>query len=81
MKLAVRYLAQLRHAVGSGGEEVELPGPLSVRELLAALAARRPALLTPALLVFVGDEQAEPERQLRDGDEVTLLTPVAGGGA
>jgi len=34
----------------------------------------------PAILLFVGDEQVGPETvPLRDGDVVTVLTPMAGG--
>jgi molybdopterin converting factor small subunit len=31
------------------------------------------------ILVFVNDEQMEPGVELKDGDIVTLLSPIAGG--
>jgi molybdopterin converting factor small subunit len=92
VKVTVRYLAQLRAATGAAAEEVELPRPCSVQELVLRLAdrhgdaARR--LLTganghlqTAVLLFLGDDQvgAPGETMLRDGDVLTLLTPVAGG--
>lgn len=92
MKVAVRYLAQLKPAAGGLGEQVEVPSPCSVEELLAHLAHRHgPALRDllldaagrrqPTILVFVGDVQVAPGEpaQLRDGDVLTLLSPMAGG--
>jgi molybdopterin converting factor small subunit len=90
MIVGVRYLAQLRRLAGCTAEQIELPDPCTAAGLVAALVDRHPAL-QPALvdehgqvrrtiLVFVGDEQAGPDRLLGDGDEVTLLTPIAGGG-
>jgi molybdopterin converting factor small subunit len=93
MKVRVRYLAQLKQAAGLGAETVELEGPCAAREFVANLAERhggplRGLLLTPGgqvqptILIFVGDEQvaAGASEALRDGDEVTLLSPIAGGG-
>ena len=91
MKVAVRYMAQLRQAAGAACEQVELDRPCSVGELLTRLADRhggpfRDLLLDaggrvrPAVLLFVGDEQVGPGRAgLGDGDVVTVLTPMAGG--
>lgn len=92
MRITVRYAAQVRHAAGRADERVELDGPCSVSALVRLLAARHgsplrelildpPGQPHPALLLFVGDEQVEPGREptLRDGDEVTLLAPMAGG--
>jgi molybdopterin converting factor small subunit len=92
MHVAVRYLAQLKQAAGSAGEQVEVPSPCSAEELLKHLAqlhgdTLRDLLLDaagkrqPTILVFVGDVQVAPgdSAQLRDGDVVTLLSPMAGG--
>jgi molybdopterin synthase catalytic subunit len=88
MKVRVRYLTQLKQAAGTGAEEIELPGPCVVEQLLAHLAERhaplRRLLLSggrpqPTILVFVGDEQVAPSAALGEGAEVTLLSPVAGG--
>jgi molybdopterin converting factor small subunit len=92
MHVAVRYRAQLKQAAGSAGEQVEVPSPCSIEELLTHLAGRHGAALRgllfdaagkrqPTILVFVGDVQVAPGEaaQLRDGDVVTLLSPMAGG--
>ncbi len=89
MNIAVRYLAQMRGLAGRSLQSVDLPGPCTVAELVAVLVERQPSLKTalldgagrprPGVLVFVGDEQVGPDRPLRDGDEVSFLTPIAGG--
>ncbi len=89
MRVAVRYVAQARHAAGVLAEEVELDRPCTVEEFVVRLADRREALrpllvadgggVRPTVLLFVGEEQVEPRRALRDGDVVTVLSPMAGG--
>lgn len=90
MNVVVRYLAQLRQAAGTTGEALALPSGQTVAGLLAELARRQPplrALLLDeagmprrSLLVFVGDRQVVFGQVLTEGDEVTLMTPIAGGG-
>jgi len=85
MRVTVRYMAQVKRATGVASEEVELPEGCSLRDLLACLAERHGEplrqLFGPALLIFVGDEQANPAEPvaLTDGAEVTVLAPMAGG--
>jgi len=92
MRVQVRYMAQLRSAAGLAGESVELDGPRSAFDLMAYVAMRHGEALRrlllggdgrpqPAILVFVGDAQVTPEDAvpLKEGDVVTLLSPVAGG--
>ena len=88
MNVVVRYLAQLRQAAGRAEERLDLPGGSSVSDLVKHLGGRdgrlRGVLLDGgeargSLLLFVGDEQASRDRILQDGDEVTLMTPIAGG--
>jgi molybdopterin converting factor small subunit len=52
-----------------------------VAGLLDALAADQPALAPalPSALPVVAGAHATRERPLREGDEVALLIPVAGG--
>ena len=92
MKLSVSYLAQLKMAAGTAGDEVDLAAPQPAGSVLAALAQRRgdsfrQLLLTqggelqPALLLFLGDEQISSADVVprRDGDVLTVLSPMAGG--
>jgi len=92
IRISVRYMAQLKQGAGVTCEEIALSAPCSMRDLLLALADRhgtslRSLLLTadgslqPTILVFVNDEQvsANDGPALKDGDIVTLLSPIAGG--
>jgi molybdopterin converting factor small subunit len=85
-------MAQARQAAGRADEQVDIDRPCSVQDLIVGLASRhgdplRRLLLDdrgsvqPALLLFVGDEQVDPAGAvpLRDGDVVTVLSPMAGG--
>lgn len=84
MKITVRYFAQLRERAGVEGEEILWTDPQpTVGRLREHLAARSTALgaalLSETLLVAVNREYASPGAVLRDGDEVALFPPVAGG--
>src|SRR5262249_13619867 len=46
---------------------------------LSALLLTATGQLQPTILTFIGDDQANRDAVLRDGDIVTLLTPIAGG--
>jgi MoaD family protein len=92
MTVTVQYMAQVRQAAGVAAEEVPLEAPCPVQALLARLAERHgeafrrlvlgpSGQLHPTILVFVGDRQVEDgtHETLRDGDCVTVLSPMAGG--
>ena len=90
MRVNVLYMTQIRRSAGRATEAVESAGPLTLLELLRTLAERHGAgfrglLLDEteeprkSLLFFVGDEHADLQRSLRDGDAVTILAPMAGG--
>jgi molybdopterin converting factor small subunit len=92
MTITVHYTAQLRHAAGLASEPIEVPAAATVADLLTLLVQRHGPVLGGLLLaangrpeetvlVFVGDEQVGPGSAtlLREGDTVTLLSPIAGG--
>jgi len=92
MRVTVRYSAQAREAAGAASEEVELDSERTVRELLVRVARAHGSPLRgfllredgaphPSVLVVVGDEQVRVDdpRALKDGDVVSLWTPISGG--
>jgi molybdopterin converting factor small subunit len=89
MRVLVRLQAQIKQAAGTGVAEVNVPGGASVEVAVCRLVDVYPGLgrlllastgrLQPTLLVFRGDEQAGPDDVLAEGDELTLLAPMAGG--
>ncbi|MBP3673681.1 MAG: MoaD/ThiS family protein [Oscillospiraceae bacterium] len=51
----------------------------SVREVFEGLSPRIPLGTLKSCVVLVGGKPANQRTKLRDGDEVSLLPPVAGG--
>ena len=90
MHVTVHYFAQLRRAAGCTVESVDVAPGCTIAALLGRLGALhgnavRTLLVGadgtphPSLLVFVGEQPAELPQPLREGDQVTILTPMAGG--
>ncbi len=90
MKITIKYSAQIAQAADASSETVELEAPCTVRELVERIAKERGGRFRdlvlggegkPVVLLAVGDEQVrwEDERRLREGDEVSLLSPISGG--
>lgn len=91
MGITLNYMGQLKNAVGTGSEELDL-GPCSLVELIAELSRRhgesfRKLVCTPdgkpqsSILVCIGEEQVPVNEStvVQDGDDVTVLTPISGG--
>jgi len=84
MKITVRYFALLRELMGRDSEVLtwDAAEP-TVERLRRHLADRDPAgaalLRGGSLLVAVNREYAAADTGLRDGDELALFPPVAGG--
>ena len=90
MQLTVHYFAQLKRAAGVSSETVMVDPGATLAKLVQRLGqehgdAFRAMVLDAAgqpqrtLLYAVGDEQADLEHVLREGDVVTILAPMAGG--
>lgn len=81
MLLNVLYFAHVRERVGLASESLELPAGATVAEAVAVLVARYPALapLMPTVRVAVDGEFVASAHLLRDGAELVLIPPVAGG--
>ena len=81
MKIQVRYFAVVRERLGRDGETIELPAGADAGHALDELAERH-ALLRPLLRylqIAVNQETVAASHPLRDGDELALIPPVAGG--
>ncbi len=92
MPITLQYETLLKRAAGVRSETVDVDGPQDVRDLIVQIAGRRgdplQSLLVDAagevrssVLIFVGDRQvaAGDSPPLRDGDVVTLMSPISGG--
>ena len=90
MQITIRYMSQIKRAAACSSECVDIRDGSSLTDLLVHVAhqhgdAFRGMLLDDAstprksLLYFVGEEHADVSRPLKHGDEVTILSPMAGG--
>lgn len=78
---AITVEVRLGARLGPGRRSVRLPAGATVADLLAALApelGRSPSDLA-GVAVAVDGEVAGRERELRDGESLALILPVAGG--
>ena len=79
MCVRVRLFASYREQAGTTHLELPLAAGARVRDLVAVLGARIPALLAAPGLVAVNHTYVQPDFELHDGDEAALIPPVSGG--
>lgn len=74
------FFAAYRDVLGTAEAEIELPEGASVGDLVQVIRRRPGGDGIPASpAVAVNREYSGPDRQLRDGDEVAFIPPIAGG--
>jgi molybdopterin converting factor small subunit/GNAT superfamily N-acetyltransferase len=81
MTIQLLFFAQARERAGSGQATLELPHGSRVRDALARIRERYPALaeLMPHLAVAMNQRLVGPEEAIVEGAELALLPPVSGG--
>lgn len=81
MRVRVLLFAVYRDLAGADELPIEVPDGATVRDLVGMLRARADALsrLPVAPAVAVNRDYVGLDTLLRDGDDVALLPPVAGG--
>ena len=80
MTITLLLFASYADALGASSLAVELPGDSTVGDVLAVIRSRRGAdRLPPSPLVAVNQRYAALSSVVREGDEVAIIPPVAGG--
>lgn len=81
MQVTVRLFAAHREAAGKNAFVADLPDGSTVKDAFALACAEFPAIAQTGRSVAFALNQSHVsgDAQLRDGDEVALLPPVAGG--
>lgn len=81
MLVTVRLSAAFAQRIGAPRITMTLDRPATVASALDQLIERYPALAThvPLAVAVVHGEIVMREQPLRDGDDLALLAPVAGG--
>jgi len=85
MQIKVRYAGLARNKAGKSAEILEIGPGSTLRDLMAVLeAAYGEAIGNPDRYIVVHNHkgclrQEWPDRRLREGDEVLLISNIAGG--
>jgi molybdopterin synthase catalytic subunit len=81
MRVTVQYFGMLQELAGRAGESVDLPDGAVLGSLYDLLKQQSPGLagFQRSIALAVNCEYSDPNRPLRDGDEVALIPPVSGG--
>lgn len=81
MQVTVRLFASHREAAKRDTLVIALPDGATVRDAFGQACASHPEIAGAASSVAfaVNREHVPPETPLRDGDELAILPPVAGG--
>jgi len=80
MTVTLLLFASYAEALGASSLDLELPGDSTVGDVLSAVRAHPGAeRLPPSPLVAVNQRYATLDSVVREGDEVALIPPVAGG--
>ncbi|MCA9875591.1 MAG: molybdenum cofactor biosynthesis protein MoaE [Anaerolineales bacterium] len=81
MQFTIRLFATLKDRAGQNKVHLALDPPVTVKTLLAALAAEYPALgdSLPTALVAVNQSFAFPDTAVQPHDEIAIFPPVSGG--
>lgn len=81
MRISLLYFAAARERAGVRSEHLELPEGATAADALAAACDAHPALapLADKLRLAVDQQFVSTGTTLREGSEVALIPPVAGG--
>lgn len=80
-KVSVRFFARYAEIAGMSWQEVRLDTPTTVADVIAHVRKVYPVTqaLPPRPLVALNLRQAKLDAVVKEGDEVALLPPFAGG--
>ena len=82
MKIEAQFFSRLRDLAGGvNRRELDLPAGATVGDALARVFAEYPAMKAwdASLLLAVGLDFAPRDRELRDGESLSVMPPVQGG--
>lgn len=81
MKLKIKLYASFREIVGAKEQDIDVAEGTTVQMLLEDYIKRFPRMsrFRDHIILSVNKEYGRPERELKDGDEVSFLPPVSGG--
>ena len=81
MQVQVLFFGILKDLAGQRQDSLRLPEHATLEDVIRHYEARHPRLksMFPSIAMSINQEYANPDSQLKDGDEIGLLPPVSGG--
>lgn len=81
MKIRIYYFAQLREKKGKNEEWRDFPKSCTVGEAAKAILEelKEPQIFSLPFRYALNSEFVLPDQEIRAGDELAILSPVAGG--
>ncbi len=81
MRIEVKFFSSFRRFAGKDIEHMEMPEGATVQTLLELLTVEHPDMERALgfVMVAVNRKTVESEHKLKDGDEVSVFPPIAGG--
>jgi molybdopterin converting factor subunit 1 len=80
MTVTVLLFASYADAIGRSTIELDVAADATVKDVIERVREMGDATtLPPSPMVAVNEQYASRDRQLRPGDEIALIPPVAGG--
>lgn len=81
VRITVRYFAQAREFAGTKEEHLELTGMTRVQEVISKIGEAHPRLreMQQIMRVVVNGRMTDDNILLKDGDQIALVPPMAGG--
>lgn len=81
MRVRLLFFAVLRDITGKSEADVSLPDGTKAADVWQSLRREHRALASyeKPPMIAINEDYATPETQLRDGDELVFIPPVAGG--
>jgi molybdopterin synthase sulfur carrier subunit len=79
MRVTIHYFASLRERRGIESEQLELDGPVSLRQLYQQLFPPDELPPPPPVLYVQDEEYVSGDTPARDGAELAFIPPLGGG--
>ncbi len=79
MDVRVLLFASYADALGADSIVLSTDGPVRAEDVVRMVQAKITAPVPPRPMVAVNAVYASPEQEIRVGDEVAIIPPVAGG--
>lgn len=77
MSITFQYLGNLSEALGLSSESVDLSG--SLKEMIEKIKSIHPEIEGQSFIVSVNGTITHQEREIREGDIISLIPPAPGG--